>query len=85
MIHRPLAAALAMLVAVPATIEIASAAQPAAAQPAAKPTPAAKSGHAHTGPRGPRSAKSLDCSKQADAKNLHGAARTSFMRGCNKG
>ena len=31
-----------------------------------------------------RSAKSLDCSKQADAKNVHGKARKSFMSSCKK-
>jgi hypothetical protein len=34
--------------------------------------------------RGPRTAKSLACSKDADSKNLHGAPRDKFMRGCNK-
>lgn len=31
-----------------------------------------------------RTAKSLDCSKQADAKNVHGKARKSFMSSCKK-
>lgn len=31
-----------------------------------------------------RTAKSLDCSKQADAKNLHGKPRKSFMSTCKK-
>ena len=31
-----------------------------------------------------RTAKSLDCSKQADAKGLHGKPRKSFMSGCKK-
>jgi len=29
-----------------------------------------------------RTAKSLDCSKQADAKGLHGKPRKSFMSSC---
>jgi len=33
----------------------------------------------------PRTAKSLACSRDADAKNLHGAPREKFMRSCNKG
>ena len=49
------------------------------AAPAAKPAPAtAKNG------QGQRTAKSLDCSKQADAKNIHGKARKSFMSHCKK-
>ena len=32
----------------------------------------------------PRTAKSLDCSKQADAKNIHGKDRKSFMSHCKK-
>lgn len=31
-----------------------------------------------------RTAKSLDCSKQADAKGLHGTARKHFMSTCKK-
>lgn len=31
-----------------------------------------------------RTAKSLDCSKQADAKHLHGKPRKSFMSTCKK-
>jgi hypothetical protein len=31
-----------------------------------------------------RTAKSLDCSKQADAKSLHGKPRKSFMSTCKK-
>ena len=32
----------------------------------------------------PRSAKSMECSKQADAKGLHGKARKKFMSSCKK-
>jgi psiF repeat len=45
-----------------------------AAAPAAPAKPAAK----------PRSAKSLECSKQADSQNLHGKARHKFMGTCKK-
>ena len=31
-----------------------------------------------------RTAKSLDCSKQADAKGLHGKPRKGFMSNCKK-
>ena len=33
----------------------------------------------------PRTAKSLECSKQADAKSLHGKPRKKFMSSCLKG
>ena len=32
----------------------------------------------------PRTAKSLECSKQADSKNLHGKPRKKFMSSCKK-
>jgi hypothetical protein len=32
----------------------------------------------------PRTAKSLECSKQADTKNLHGKPRKKFMSSCKK-
>lgn len=32
----------------------------------------------------PRTEKSLECSKQADAKNVHGKDRKSFMSHCKK-
>jgi hypothetical protein len=32
----------------------------------------------------PRSAKSLDCSKQADSQGLHGKPRHAFMGKCKK-
>jgi hypothetical protein len=50
------------------------AAQPAAARPAPK---AAKAPVVRT-------AKSLNCSKQADAKSLHGTPRKHFMSTCKK-
>jgi hypothetical protein len=55
--------------------------QPAApaAQPAA---PAAAPAAPKASP--PRSAKSLDCSRQADAQKLHGKPRKTFMSKCKK-
>ncbi len=45
---------------------------------AAKTTPKAKT------PEKPRSAGSLECSKQADAKGLHGKPRKTFRAKCMK-
>ena len=42
-----------------------------------KPAAAAKA-------KAPRSAKSLECSKQADAKGLHGKERKKFRSECKK-
>ena len=39
---------------------------------------------AHTSGQQPRTEKSLACSKQADAKNVHGKDRKSFMSQCKK-
>ena len=57
----------------------APAAAPAAAAPAAAPAAKAAAGKAAQTP------KSLDCSKQADAKNLHGKERKKFREACKKG
>lgn len=51
--------------------------------PAAKPTPKAAVTKPAKAPVA-RTAKSLDCSKQADAKGLHGKPRKSFMSTCKK-
>ena len=48
--------------------------------PATPPAPAAKPAKAPV----VRTAKSLECSKQADAKGLHGKPRKSFMSSCKK-
>lgn len=53
-----------------------TAATPPAAAPAATMAPAAKKA-----PK-PRSAQSLECSKKADAANVHGKPRAAFMRKC---
>ena len=49
-------------------------------------TPAAPAAAATTPAKTPmvRTAKSLDCSKQADAKSLHGKPRKHFMSTCKK-
>lgn len=56
--------------------------------PSAMPAARASSAAAPTGKpeKAPvvRTAKSLDCSKQADAKGLHGKPRKSFMSSCKK-
>lgn len=77
----PLALALLALVAFAA---------PAGAQTEAA-APSGKSGAMRTTAPAPakaskqqRTAKSLDCSKQADTKNIHGKERTKFMRSCKK-
>jgi hypothetical protein len=36
-------------------------------------------------PEKPRSAKSIECSKRADAKNLHGKERRKFRSECKHG
>jgi len=36
------------------------------------------------GPAPPRSAASIECSKQADAQNLHGKARKKFRSKCKR-
>lgn len=61
---------------------LATLAAPVAAQaPAAKPTPApTKTARAPV----VRTQKSLDCSKQADAQNVHGKPRKAFMAKCKK-
>ena len=50
---------------------------PAAAAPAETAAPAKKA-------EKPRSAASLQCSKDADDKNIHGKARHKFMSECKK-
>ena len=61
------------------------AAKHATAKPAAKvAAPVAATPAANGKGQVQRTAKSLDCSKQADAKNIHGQARKSFMSHCKK-
>jgi len=51
--------------------------------PAVAPTPKAAAAKPSKAPVA-RTPKSLDCSKQADAKGLHGKPRKSFMSHCKK-
>ena len=54
------------------------------AAPAAKTAPAAKATPAEKKAEKPRTAASLQCSKDADAKKLHGKERKKFMSECKK-
>ena len=57
---------------------------PAAKEPAAKAAPAAPEAPAAKKAEKPRTAASLECSKEADAKNVHGKERKKFMSECKK-
>ena len=48
-------------------------------------TPPAKTTAKVKPPETPRSAESIECSKQADAKGLHGKPRQTFRANCIKG
>jgi hypothetical protein len=50
----------------------------------AKPAPATKMAPAEKKAEKPRTAASLECSKEADGKTLHGKARKKFMSECKK-
>ena len=69
-----------LLLATAATIALLSGGVASAQTPAATDKPAAT---AKT--KAPRSAKSIECSKQADAKGLHGKERKKFRSECKKG
>jgi hypothetical protein len=56
-----------------------------AQSPAATNNPAATSTDKAAKPKKERSAKSIECSKQADAKGLHGKERKKFRAQCKKG
>jgi phosphate-selective porin len=58
----------------------ASAQTPAPATPA----PAAKAAPAEKKAEKPRTAASLECSKEADTKGIHGKERKKFMSECKK-
>jgi len=70
----------AFLLAAPASAQTAA---PAAA-PATKMAPTAKAAPAAKA-KPERTAASLECSKQADAKGLHGKERKKFRSECKKG
>jgi hypothetical protein len=57
---------------------------PATHPPAAKATPASKMEPAEKKAEKPRTAVSLQCSKDADAKSIHGKERKKFMSECKK-
>ena len=48
------------------------------------PAPAAKAAPAEKKAEKPRTAASLECSKEADTKNVHGKERKKFMSECKK-
>ena len=52
--------------------------------PAATPAPAAKAAPAEKKAEKPRTAASLECSKEADTKGVHGKERKKFMSECKK-
>jgi hypothetical protein len=52
--------------------------------PAPAPAPDTKMAPAEKKAATPRSAASLECSKEADAKTLHGKERKTFMSQCKK-
>jgi psiF repeat len=57
---------------------------PATPAPAAKTAPAPKAVPAEKKAEKPRTAASLQCSKDADAKGVHGKERKKFMSECKK-
>lgn len=69
----------AFLLAGPATAQTAAPAPAAKSAPMAAPAPKAPKAKAE------HSAISMDCSKQADAKGLHGKERKKFRSECKKG
>jgi psiF repeat len=52
--------------------------------PAAKTAPAPKAAPAEKKAEKPRTAASLECSKEADTKGVHGKERKKFMSECKK-
>jgi hypothetical protein len=57
---------------------------PATPAPAAKTAPEPKMAPAEKKAEKPRTAASLECSKEADAKGLHGKERKKFRSECKK-
>jgi len=57
---------------------------PATPAPTAKTAPVPKMAPAAKKAEKPRTAASLQCSKDADAKGVHGKERKKFMSGCKK-
>ena len=59
-------------------------AQTATPAPATTPAPAAKAAPAEKKAEKPRTTASLECSKEADTKGVHGKERKKFMSECKK-
>ena len=59
-------------------------AQTATPAPATTPAPAAKAAPAEKKAEKPRTTASLECSKEADTKGVHGKERKKFMADCKK-
>ena len=57
---------------------------PATPAPAAKTAPAPKAAPAEKKADKPRTAASMECSKEADTKGVHGKERKKFMSECKK-
>ena len=57
---------------------------PTTPAPAAKAAPADKMAPAEKKAEKPRTAASLECSKEADTKGVHGKERKKFMSDCKK-
>ncbi len=55
------------------------------AAPAAAPAMAPAAGAPMTKGAKPRTAQSIECSRKADAQNIHGKPRSAFMRKCKVG
>ena len=66
------------------TSSFAQSTAPATPAPVAKPAPAIKAAPAEKKAEKPRTAASIECSKQADAKGLHGKERKTFRSECKK-
>ena len=71
-------------VTVVAIISLLSANAVVAQTPAANPPAASKTTPTAKPPKKPRTAESIECSKQADAKGLHGKERQMFRSKCMK-
>jgi phosphate-selective porin len=78
------AAAIAVASLLLSSSAFAQTATPATPAPAAKTAPVAKATPAEKKAAKPRTAASLQCSKDADAKGVHGKERKKFMSECKK-
>ena len=86
MMIRTLSLAAALALSLATTSAFAQAAPPAPATPAVPAaTPAMPATPMKKGAAKPRTAQSLECSKKADAANVHGKPRKTFMSKCKAG